>query len=446
MESSAAINQRIKDKAHAAGGGQRYRAVSNFYVRAYQNELEKLGAGNEAEARQKAASTTAKMIGDDPDLFEEILTSDPKRQARRTMGSGMTQLFGHQAASRLTPDVQRKIDNMVHAQEMGEKLRRFIDSPGVLGDKIRGDVMGGSGVGTGNSAYDAAYMDMLRERHGGQQYRGGYEQPTPSPQVRSVQGGLVGPAAPSPGRPAPMGPQPASIIKQPPAEPAPAPAPGMTPTQGADVARGALDQVGDMRRSARDIYESGPQQPHVDVWGDVKKGVGAAKGWVDEKIDRPTDPGMPPAPSDIEGGVNQLLDFLDENIDRPVDTGPPPKPEKGLPPKAKALGKLTKDWRNLVDTFRMIDAYGGDLPSTIERPSETERPLQDFRRQWKPGQEDAFDQLISDLLGASNRSLDRPMEGYDFMDRTRKEGASAMQLLDLLIGASTRPPHYLEQP
>jgi hypothetical protein len=352
---------------------------------------------------------------------------------------------------------------------MGEKLRRFIDSPGVLGDKIRGDVMGGSGVGTGNSAYDAAYMDMLRERYGGSQYRGGYDQlqaptstvvpvhlnagtmnkfgevvqrqPKPAPPT-----GALGPSADASPSAANLGIPYSSVVKQPPAEPAPAPGPGMTPTQGADVARGALDQVGDMRRSARDIYESGPQQPHVDVWGDVKKGVGAAKGWVDEKIDRPVDPGTAPAPSDIEGGVNQLLDFLDENIDRPVDTGPPPKPEKGLPPKAKALGKLTKDWRNLVDTFRMIDAYGGDLPSTIERPSETERPLQDFRRQWKPGQEDAFDQLISDLLGASNRSLDRPMEGYDFMDRTRKEGASAMQLLDLLIGASTRPPHYLEQP
>jgi len=100
---------------------------------------------------------------------------DPSNMEKSKLGGARTPGPMQNTTNRLTPDVERKIANMVHAQDMGEKLRRFVDSPGVLGEKIRGDLGTGAGIGTGDSGYDAAYMDMIREQRGGPVYKGGYQ-------------------------------------------------------------------------------------------------------------------------------------------------------------------------------------------------------------------------------------------------------------------------------
>ncbi len=234
---SGAVNQGLRDKSTANKSG-RYRAVTNNYIRVFQNELEKLGPGGEVEARAKAAKQVAKMLGDDADLFEEILASDPQSLESRPFANPNTSLQGAQnQQNRLTPDVERKIQNMVHAQQMGEKFKRFMGGPGVLGDRMRGMVTSGVPLGQGDQGFDAAAMDMIREQAGGPKYGGGYPPRPQAPQRTSVQGGVVGPGptAPmptstqgAPGAPMPTSPQGAPGIPMP-TPPAPAPAQPLPP-------------------------------------------------------------------------------------------------------------------------------------------------------------------------------------------------------------------------
>lgn len=225
------------------------RFYTNQVTHEFRKELENLPPGGQSrqEAYGKAIKTVMGDLAKTPAMAAKVMAAaematdlptfeDQIRQRTRGMPLGQAVGGGLAEAGRggsmdyvgggaMGPEEQRVVDQKYHAYEMANKLRQFSKSPGVLGDQVRGLHEKGVPMMRGDQGFDAATMDMIREKAGGPKYGGGYPAEVGT-ERRFIHGGYMGPdgvAQPaSPDRmQGPMGP-PASLAGPGPQAPAPA--------------------------------------------------------------------------------------------------------------------------------------------------------------------------------------------------------------------------------